>query len=84
MPSKADDSYRAGSRWDHLLNPPKGGFFAAGQPKSQKRKLLSRLSSARSPRLARAEKDGRENSRRDLTLLIDRGPTSRGFAELTL
>jgi hypothetical protein len=26
---KADDSYRGRSRWGHLVNPPRGGFFIA-------------------------------------------------------
>jgi hypothetical protein len=76
-PRKADDSYRARSRWDHLFEPTgRWVFCCRPADKSAEGATVSTLSSTRCPRLAPS---GARDSRCDLKLLIGRGPTSRRF-----
>jgi hypothetical protein len=79
-PQKADDSYRARSRWDDLFEPTgRWVFCCRAAEKSAEEAIVSTLSSTRSPRLAPSVEGGARDSRGDLKLLIGRGPTSRRF-----
>jgi hypothetical protein len=61
-PQKADDSYRARSRWEHLFEPT-GRWVFCCRPA-----VISALSSARSPRLVSKGEERMSYFHRDLIL----------------
>jgi hypothetical protein len=84
MPSKADDSYRTGSRWDHLFEPTERWVFCCWPTEKPAEEAALQAFLSTKPQARPSGKGRARDSRRDLTLLIGRGPTSHGFAELTL